>query len=263
MGADLPLLARRADRTEFPVDIMLSPIEIENRRLVLAVVRDVTERKQAEEQRQEVARHEALLREVHHRVKNNLQVVSSMLNLEGERSRKADVANVLSECQQRIASIALVHEKLYRSDALGRIEFASYVEDLVGNIVRSHGGTAARIGVDFELAPLLLNLDTAVPCGLMVNELVSNALKHAFPESRGGRIHVGLVPDDGRYRLVVEDDGKGFPAGFDLEASDTLGLKLVHILADQLDASIAMARPPGGGSRFTVEFKEIVYKERH
>jgi two-component sensor histidine kinase len=243
---------------------MLSPIVLEGgRRLTLAVVRDITERRQAEAERLEAGRRAALLREVHHRVKNNLQVVSSMLSLQGDAMGDAAALGALAESQNRIASIALIHEKLYRSGELGRIDFGDYVGELCTNLFRAHGPAADRVRLELAVEPARFGLDTAVPCGLIVNELVSNALKHAFPDGRRGRVLLRLrAGEDACYHLDVEDDGVGLPPGLDPGATGTLGLQLVQLLTGQIDGRLEALRPDRGGARFHIAFREVVYRDR-
>lgn len=196
---------------------------------------------------------ETLLREVHHRVKNNLQTVYSLLNLQAGRVDNPAVLADLQDCRERVMSMALVHEKLYRSPDLARINFAEYLHDLIRRLDRSLGRSDGSVRVTVEAAPISLDVDDAIPCGLVVYELVSNALKHAFPDGRAGVVRVGFGrAQDGRVALSVEDDGAGMPPDADPARPTGLGLHLVNALAGQVDGVLAVER--GNGTSFRLTF---------
>jgi PAS domain S-box-containing protein len=195
---------------------------------------------------------ELLLKEVHHRVKNNLQVISSLLQLQAQELRDPETARLFRESQGRVRSMALIHEQLYRSDDLARIDFAAYVEDLVGHLDRGLGRRAATVGFRIEVQRFPLPLDLAIPCGMILNELVSNALEHAFQAGRTGEIRIGFTVEEGAYCLTVADNGRGMseePIG---EATTSLGLKVVRALVRQLHATLDVAHH--GGTRFAIRF---------
>lgn len=192
---------------------------------------------------------EVLLKEIHHRVKNNLQIVASMLSLQAGTGGLQS----LRESQDRVRTLALVHEKLYGSHDLAHIPFGQYVHDLAGYLLRSYASTAERVCLREELDDMHLDLNLAVPLGLIVNELVSNALKHAFTGRDRGTITLVLRnAENGRRELAVADDGVGFPAGLDHRATESLGLQLVEVLTAQLGGSTTLER--GHGTRFTIRF---------
>jgi PAS domain S-box-containing protein len=215
---------------------------------------DITARKVAEEQVLASLREkDALLKEVHHRVKNNLQVINSLLNLQAEQYAGAMDRAVFVESQNRVRAMALVHETLYRSEGLARIDMAGYVESLCSYLFRAYGMDPTRVQLAPSLAGITLDLDRAVPCGLIVNELVSNALKYAFPADRVGRLEVIMAQSSKvGYSLKVSDDGVGLPEGMEQGGSGSLGLHLVHLLARQLGGTVELDR--AGGTAFTIAF---------
>ncbi len=222
------------------------------------IISDVTDRKEAELAIQtSLHEKEALLKEVHHRVKNNLQVIMSLLRMEGRRSAQPDTKLVLTEMQGRIRSMALLHESLYRSGTFAAVDLAGYLRQLASQAFRSFLATPGAIQLQLELAPVLVEMDQALPCGLLVNELVSNALKHAFPGGRAGLVRVVLQPVAGeptRWCLAVSDDGVGLPADLEARRAQSLGLQLVADLAGQLHGALALSAAPGSGARFAVTF---------
>jgi two-component sensor histidine kinase/sensor domain CHASE-containing protein len=215
---------------------------------------EVEERKRAEETiRASLREKEALLKEVHHRVKNNLQVVSSLLYLQSAGVQSEEALHALADSQNRISSMALVHERLYRSRDLTSIDMADYVRTVAENLLDSYGGGAQNVRLNLRLDDIRLHIDAAIPCGLIVNELVSNALKHGFPDDRLGEVRVELAASgDGEAILAVEDDGVGLPEGFCLETSESLGLQLVKTLATQLDGRLEYRN--SAGARFAISF---------
>ncbi|MEQ1727798.1 MAG: PAS domain S-box protein [Vicinamibacterales bacterium] len=216
---------------------------------------DITARKHAEQTLvASLQEKEALLKEVHHRVKNNLQVISSLLRLELGRASDAGVKSVLGEMQGRIASMALLHETLYRADSLANVDLSTYLSGLVRQIFRSMAPASGRVALRVAMAPSAVDLEQAVPCGLLVNELVSNSLKHAFADNGTGEVRVELDRVDGgpQLRLVVSDTGPGLPADLAERREQTLGLQLVSDLARQLRGTLTVSDGPG--TRFTLVF---------
>jgi PAS domain S-box-containing protein len=210
---------------------------------------DLTERKQAEVVlRETLQQKEALLHEVHHRVKNNLQVISSLLSLEDRRHLEPATKAVLQEMKGRIRSMALLHETLYRTKNFARVDLAGYLRD---ELFRAQSADPSGVRLVLELVAAEVELDQAMPCGLLVNELLTNALKHGFPGDRHGEVRLGLQQTaDGRVHLQVSDDGIGLPADFDLSRANTLGLQLVSDLTRQLQGVMAV----GPGASFEIAF---------
>jgi PAS domain S-box-containing protein len=216
---------------------------------LVCVGSDLTDHKQAEE----AQRKEVLLKEIHHRVKNNMQIISSLLNLQSRYFRNEQDKEMIKESRNRIKSMALIHEKLYQSKDLARIDFSEYITDVAYGLLQSYGldGIALKVEVD----DITLGVDTAVPCGLMINELVSNSLKHAFPDKKG-EIKIALHAVDGTIELTVRDNGIGIPEDINFRTAETLGLRLVTILAeDQLNGEITLSRTKG--TEFLITFKEM------
>ncbi len=207
---------------------------------------------------------DVLLKEVHHRVKNNMQVISSLLNLQSRHLHDPKVAEAFRDSQRRIRSMALIHERLYQSSDLSRIEFSQYLRNLATHLFHSYQVDANRVRLRIDAEPVYLNINTAIPCGLIVNELVSNSLKHAFPEGRGGEVAVELrrVPEDG-YLLRVRDDGVGFPEGLDIRRTETLGMQVVTTLVSQIDGRLEFEKAEGsGGTSFILQFNDLPQKKR-
>ncbi len=198
---------------------------------------------------------EVLLKEIHHRVKNNLQIVASMLNLQAGAIKDEATRAPLMESQNRVRTLALLHEKLYGSRDLSRIPFGDYLMDLAKSLASSFGAQAKGVSFRFDLDEVRLGIGTAIPVALITNELLSNAFKYAFPPGRPGRIAIVLrTAGGGMFELAVEDDGVGFPEGLDYEHTESLGLQLVCILAKQLGGSLDVRRR--GGTRFALTFEE-------
>jgi two-component sensor histidine kinase/DNA-binding NarL/FixJ family response regulator len=215
---------------------------------------DLAERQRVEEAlKAALQEKELLLKEMHHRIKNNLQVISSLLNLQAGSSEDIRVQKILQDSQDRISSIALIHDTLQRSRDLARVDLADYLQTLVAELCRSYGAETQRLTIQTQLEQVWVSTDTAIPCGLVLNELLSNAFKYAFPHDQEGNIHIALHADPGQEAiLTIRDTGVGLPEGLDFRATDSLGLQLVSLLTEQLGGTIALER--SGGTAFTVTF---------
>jgi two-component sensor histidine kinase len=196
---------------------------------------------------------ELLLREIHHRVKNNLQVVSSLLYLQSKKSSDKGVNDALLESQHRVKSMVLIHEKLYRSEDLASIDYSEYISELTNTLFRSYRLDTSRIKLELEVGAIRLNTDFAVQCGLLINELVSNAMKHAFPDERKGTISIKFKCDETeKYTLEIKDDGVGLKDDFTMDTRDTLGMQLVNTLVEQMNGTIEISNRNGAG--FKIQF---------
>jgi two-component sensor histidine kinase len=227
---------------------------IENARLYERAQQEIRERARAEEGiKASLKEKEVLLKEIHHRVKNNLQVVSSLLSLQSQTVDSPAALEVLQESQNRIRSMALIHERLYRSENLAQVDFAVYIRDLATFLVRSYRAHLGPIDLNIEAEGVLLGIDTAIPCGLITNELISNALKHAFPNGNRGEIRVKIGADgDRQFTMIVGDNGVGFPPDVDFRNTESLGMQLVNTLVDQLEGTVELRSD--GGTEFTIRF---------
>ncbi|MGB3511654.1 MAG: PAS domain S-box protein [Microcoleaceae cyanobacterium] len=251
---------KRVDQSEFPTEVLLTAMKTGTysqkkldkksvKSMVLqAVIRDITDRKRNEEQiKASLTEKEVLLKEIHHRVKNNLQVISSLLRLQSRYIQDEVVLEMLKESQNRVRSMALVHEHLYQSKNLSKIDFTEYIRHLVSHLFQAYEVKARGVKLDVNVVSVFLNIDTVVPCGLIINELVSNSLKYAFPEESMGEIVIDFNYQNDRnlFILKVGDNGVGFPEDLDYQNSGSLGLRLVCSLARQLKANIELVNEVG------------------
>ena len=213
---------------------------------------DITEQKKTEQTIQTALKEKtALLNEVHHRVKNNLQIITSLLRLESGRSTQPDIKAVLGDMQGRIRAMALLHESLYRSGSLAAVELDGYLKQLATQSFRALLAEPGLVQLQLDLAAVKVNMELAVPCGLIVNELIANGLKHGFPDGRAGEVSIALKPlDGGQWSLRVSDTGVGLPADFEARQQNSLGLQLVSSLATQIGGSLVV----GPGAAFTITF---------
>jgi PAS domain S-box-containing protein len=245
----------RLDGTVIDVEVSASPVVYESQAATQVFVRNITERKKAEERIEaSLKEKEVLLKEIHHRVKNNLQVISSLLKLQSRQVGDERYAEMLNESQNRLKTIALIHEKLYQSEDLARIDFAGYIKSLVRGLFSAYRVEAGRIALRTEVENIRLGVDYAMPCGLIINELLSNSLKHAFPQGKRGEIKIAIRPiAENQVEFVVSDNGVGIPENLDFKNTESLGLRLVTLLAEhQLEGEIKLDRTEG--TRFQIRF---------
>jgi len=238
-------------------EVFLNPILDENGSVasVSGIAHDITEKKIAEEKLMySLKEKEVLLKEVHHRVKNNLQVISSILNLQSSYVADNQTLNILKESQDRIKSMSIIHESLYQTNDFSKVNFSDYIVSLSKNLVHSYGHFDNYVELEYNIEEVSLNLDTSIPCGLIVNELVSNALKYAFKDKKSGKIRIDLSLEKENVILVVSDNGVGFPKNINYKETNSLGLQLVTTLVEQIDGNIEMSNKKG--TKFTIIFKQ-------
>jgi PAS domain S-box-containing protein len=227
---------------------------------IVCIGNDIEEIKEAQYKvKASLEEKEILLREIHHRVKNNLQIISSLLNIQSNYIKDEEDLELLRESQTRIKSMAIIHEGLYKSNDFTHINFKDYIHSLI-HYISVHYNVSPKILINVDVKNVMLNIETAVPCGLIINELVTNSIKHAFPNGSGGKIKVSLNSKMGICSLRVSDNGIGFPGNIDFRKTSTLGLRLVNILSNQLDGNIELDNSPG--TEFIINFKKIEYKKR-
>ena len=238
---------------------------IDNNGIVIGVaslIEDITERKIAEEQlKKSLKEKELLLQEIHHRVKNNLQIIVSLLKLQSRYIYDKRDLEIFNKSRARVETMSLIHEKLYKSVDLANINMTNYIRDLTGHLFKAYGVNPADYKLTINSEEVNLGIDTAIPCGLIINELVSNSLKHAFRINQTGEIEINICLKECSIILNVSDNGVGLPKDFNMENTDSLGLQLVSTLAKQLDGDISINSSSSGAS-FSFTFPELKYKER-
>ncbi|MHB8055822.1 MAG: sensor histidine kinase, partial [Candidatus Aminicenantales bacterium] len=249
------VLLKRKDGTTFHALTSSTLVHDETGRIdyIEGTVVDISDLVQSKAALQSTLREkETLLKEIHHRVKNNMQVVSSLLSLQSQYLRDPEAITAFKDSQNRIRSMAMIHESLYRSDSLSRIDFAAYIRNLAQALIGSQAKYPGRIELRMNIEPVNFDLKTAIPLGLIINELVSNALKYAFPMDRKGTITIGLQHQtNDEFLLSVKDDGVGLPEDMEIGQSKSMGLQLVETLTGQLDGRIQLGPPPGADLRIS------------
>ncbi|MDO5836257.1 MAG: PAS domain S-box protein [Methanobacterium sp.] len=222
--------------------------------LAVALVEALYNKKAEEKIEKSLKEKEMLLKEIHHRVKNNLSVISSLLNLQSNYIKDKEDLELFRESQTRAKSMALIHERLYQSQDLKRIDFSDYIKTLASDLFRTYVVDPERINLKMDLDTILLDINTSIPLGLILNELLSNAMKYAFPNDEKGEISIKLRSKDHQYVLIVSDNGVGLPPAIDFDKIDSLGLQLVYSLTNQIDGSLELDREHG--TKYTIQFQE-------
>ena len=255
-GADL--VALRSDGRTFPAQVGLSPYRLGDQLRIIATVRDVTDQRAVERRIEASLREkEVLLREVHHRVKNNMAVMSSLFYLQQRHATDPETVKVFQESASRVRSMAMVHEVLYRSDDVSAVDFSRYLEALIDHLTNVYRGTVPGLQVVREIAPLRLSLDQAVPCGLLLNELLTNAFKHAFVDDVPPELLVRASSRHGEVRIEIVDNGVGVPQDLSPDRTQTLGMRLMLALTEQLDGTLETERL-SRGTRSRLAFPLVV-----
>jgi two-component sensor histidine kinase len=251
---------KKKDGRLFPCEINTKYYQRDGKGHVIAYVRDVSEQVAYEEKiEQSLKEKSTLLAEVHHRVKNNLAVISGLLEMQTFNTEDKQVARKLKESQSRIQSIATVHEKLYQSESFSDITLDSYIQDLVSYISNTFGNENTNVHFEKDIDPISLTVSQAIPCGLLLNELITNTYKHAFPEQNEGTIAISMHQKRNTAHLTVEDDGVGLPPDFDIEQSSSLGMTLISTLVQQLGGSLSIQSAPS--TRFQISFDIVENQE--
>jgi PAS domain S-box-containing protein len=246
--------AIRKDGVAIWAEMISSRIDYRGKPAIQGAIIDITDRKQAEVQiRASLREKEVMLREIHHRVKNNMQIILSLLRIQSRLVKEQEIREMFKQSQNRIRSMALIHEALYKSDDLANIDFSDYLSRMTTHLLSLYREEIGQVRISQEAKDIFLNINKAIPCGLIISELISNALKHAFPDKRDGEVSIEMREDKkGKYTLVVKDNGVGFPAKMDFRAANTLGLQLVNDLVSQLNGRIDFSRKEG--TEFTIRF---------
>ena len=253
----------KKDGTKFSGELNLSIIKdiSGNKNSIMGIIRDITHHKKIEHEiKKSLKEKEILIKEIHHRVKNNMQIITSLLNLQSSYFDDKDIVSVFQESQDRVKSMAMVHEKLYQSQDLASINYADYINSLTLSLFSSHGVDLRSINLNLDLETIYLGIDTAIPLGLLITEIVTNAIKHAFPDGQNGNINIKLERNNSVHTLTISDDGVGIPKDLELDNTDSLGIKLIMSLAEQLDAKLTIEGV--NGTEYVIKFKELNYKKR-
>ena len=240
-------MLNRKDGSQVRAEIRTFPVKIKGKTFVLGIARDITERKQAEEQiKKSLEEKEFLLGEIHHRVKNNMQVISSLLRIQASNIKDEKIQEMFNVIHGRIRSMSLLYEMLYKSRDVARIDLSEYIRGLTTHLFSMYRAKVGPVSLKLNVKDVYLDAKRAIPCGLIITELVSNSLKHAFPNGKKGEISVEMIPDRGKtFSLVIRDTGRGFPEELDFHETKSLGMQLVTGLVDQIDGTIELSRVKG------------------
>jgi two-component sensor histidine kinase len=239
-------------------NILLIIVRIPGTKKILASLLDVTEQRKAEEQlKKSLGEKEMLIKEIHHRVKNNLMVISSLLSLQSQYIKNKDDLEMFEKSKSRAKSMALIHERLYQSKDLKRIDFGEYIEKMATDMFNTYISDSEKIKLEIDVENAMLDINTTIPLGLILNELLNNSIKYAFPDGRKGIIRVVFSKRGEIFQLKVEDNGIGFPDNIEFGNTDSLGLQLINSLTEQIDGTINLNT--NNGASITISFKDKKY----
>lgn len=247
----------RTKRDGRPVNVLITGCRIklsENKYGSCLIYIDISKHKRSEEQmRSSLVEKEVLIREIHHRVKNNLQIISSLLHIQSSKITNDEMVSMFMDCQNRVKSIALIHEKLYQTNSFTRVDFDSYTMNLVYYLFRMFDVKSNKVSIRMNVENVFLPMDTAIPCGLIINELITNSLKHAFTDDKHGEILIQAVyHSDNKFTLTIKDNGRGIPEDVDFNKSKTVGFNLINSLVRQLGGNLKINR--NEGTEFNITF---------
>jgi len=258
-GKTFESIGLKKNGKEFPFEISIATWGSIGNVFTTSIIRDVTERKIIENKLEKsLEDKELLLKEIHHRVKNNLMIISSLLNLQSRYIKDEESKNIFKESQNRARSMALIHELLYQSTDIKNIDFGDYIRKLSNNLYHTYALDTSLIKLNIDADEILLDIDQSIPLGLIVNELVTNSLKHAFPQGESGEINIKFYKQGIKNILEVKDNGVGFPEDIDYKNTDSLGLRLVTSLTEQIDGEIEFNNT--SGTSFKIIFNEEKFK---
>lgn len=233
-----------------------SRLIMDGKKYFVGVGIDITDRKLAEEKiKASLLEKETMLKEIHHRVKNNLQVISSLLNMQSSYLQDKKAKEIFQNSMDRVSTMAKIHTLLYQSEDLTRIDFGGFIRDLAGRLQQAYGIAGSPVGIHVNASDVSLTMEASVPCGLILNELVANALKHAFPKGKGGEVNISMAAAGDQFVLKVQDNGIGFPEAVDFQNTKSLGLELVNLLVGQMNGAITLTVE--GGTTFTITFPAV------
>jgi PAS domain S-box-containing protein len=250
------IIHQAKDGKKIPVEVNKQIFQLKGKNVGLAISRDISERKKVELQLiKDLQEKEVLLKEIHHRVKNNFMIISSLLNLQSQYIEDVKSQEYFMESQNRARSMAIIHEKLYQSTDLQRIDFGEYIRSLATELFHTYNADQGSIKLKINAQNILLDINIAIPLGLIVNELITNSLKHAFPHGMLGEINVNFHSSEEHYEFIVKDNGIGLPEDINFRNSNSLGLQMIKVLTSQINGQIELYNDKG--TEFKIKFKEL------